>query len=88
MRKSKPLYSKYSVGSRATAAVADTPAFPRGHVDVDAEGPLAARFGVQSIPTVAVFRDGEPVTGLVGAYPAPAIATFFDELLAEEAAAA
>ena len=57
-------------------------------VDVDAEGPLAARYGVQSIPTVAVFRDGEPVTGFVGAYPAPAIGKFFDELLEKEEATA
>ena len=32
-------------------------------IDIDAEQALAARFGIQSIPTVAVFRDGEPVTG-------------------------
>jgi putative thioredoxin len=56
-------------------------------VDVDAEQTLAARYGIQSIPTVAVFRDGEPVTGFVGAYPAPAIGTFFDELLEKEAVA-
>ncbi|HET7566938.1 MAG TPA: thioredoxin [Gaiellaceae bacterium] len=56
-------------------------------VDVDAEQTLAARYGIQSIPTVAVFRDGEPVTGFIGAYPAPAIGTFFDELLEKEAVA-
>ena len=32
-------------------------------IDIDTEQALAARFGIQSIPTVAVFRDGEPVTG-------------------------
>ena len=57
-------------------------------IDVDAEGQLAARFGIQSIPTVAVFRNGEPVTGFVGAYPAPTIGQFFDELLEKEGAAA
>ena len=30
-------------------------------LDVGAEQQLAARYGIQSIPTVAVFRDGEPV---------------------------
>ena len=35
-------------------------------IDVDAEQALAAQYGVQSIPTVAVFRDGAPVTGFVG----------------------
>ena len=54
-------------------------------IDVDAEQTLAARFGIQSIPTVAVFRDGEPVTGFVGAYPPAMIGKFLDELLAKEA---
>lgn len=58
-------------------------------IDVDAEGTLAGRYGVQSIPTVAVFRNGEAVTGFVGAYPAETIGRFFDdEVLAKEAAAA
>jgi len=57
-------------------------------VDVDAEQTLAARYGIQSIPTVAVFRNGEVVTGFVGAHPAATIAAFFDELLAKETAAA
>ncbi|MCZ7587438.1 MAG: thioredoxin [Gaiella sp.] len=57
-------------------------------VDVDAEQELAARYGIQSIPTVAVFRDGEVVNGFVGAYPAATIGRFFDELLAKETAAA
>jgi putative thioredoxin len=54
-------------------------------IDVDAEQTLAARYGIQSIPTVAVFRDGEPVNGFVGAYPPAAIGKFLDELLAEGA---
>ena len=35
-------------------------------LDVEAEQTIAARYGIQSIPTVAVFRDGTPVTGFVG----------------------
>jgi len=57
-------------------------------IDVDAEGEVAARYGVQSIPTVAVFRNGEPVTGFVGAYPAPTIGKFLDEMLEKDAAEA
>ena len=57
-------------------------------VDVDAEQLLAARYGIQSIPTVAVFRNGEPVTGFVGAHPASTIGKFFDELLEKEGAPA
>jgi putative thioredoxin len=50
-------------------------------IDVDAEQTLAAHYGIQSIPTVAVFRDGEPVTGFVGARPASAIGRFLDEVI-------
>lgn len=57
-------------------------------LDVDAESEIAGRYGVQSIPTVAVFRNGEAVTGFVGAYPAATIGKFFDELLEKEEPAA
>jgi putative thioredoxin len=50
-------------------------------IDVDAEQELAARYGIQSIPTVAVFRDGEAVTGFIGAHPASAIGAFLDEVI-------
>jgi putative thioredoxin len=53
-------------------------------VDIDAEPELAGRYGISSIPTVAVFRDGEPVTGFLGAVSPAAIGRFFDEhVLAE-----
>jgi putative thioredoxin len=55
-------------------------------IDVDAEQTLAARYGIQSIPTVAVFRDGEPVTGFVGAHPASAIGSFLDEVIEKHGA--
>jgi thioredoxin 1 len=37
-----------------------------GSVDVDVELDLARRYGVQSMPTLLVFVDGEPVDRLVG----------------------
>ena len=52
-------------------------------VDVEAEQDLAARYGIQSIPTVAVFKDGEPVNGFVGAHPAAAIGRFLDEAIGQ-----
>jgi thioredoxin len=55
-------------------------------VDVDAEPELSVRYRIQGIPTVKVFRDGEPVTGFVGAYPASVIGEFFDEQVLAEAA--
>jgi thioredoxin len=57
-------------------------------IDVDAEQTLAAQYGIQSIPTVAVFRDGRPVTGFVGAHPAAEIGHFLDETLDNHGAAA
>ena len=36
-------------------------------VDVDAHQALAAEYGVQSIPTLLVFADGEPVDQMIGA---------------------
>jgi putative thioredoxin len=56
-------------------------------IDVETEHVLADRYDIQSIPTVAVFRDGAPVTGFVGAHPAAAIGKFLDNLLADEVAA-
>jgi len=57
-------------------------------IDVDAEQALAARYGIQSIPTVAVFRDGKPVTRFVGAQPAAAIGRILDHVIEEDSAMA
>jgi thioredoxin 1 len=38
-------------------------------VDVDSNGDLANRFGIRSIPTLMVFKDGRVVDQLVGAAP-------------------
>lgn len=38
-------------------------------VDVDAEGDLAAKFGVMSIPALLVFKGGQEVDRMVGAGP-------------------
>ncbi len=40
-----------------------------GKVNVDQAPNLAARFGVQSIPTVILFENGQPVERIVGAHP-------------------
>ena len=48
-------------------------------VDVEVEREIAATFGIQSIPTVVAFRDGQPVKGFIGAVPPRAIAQFLDE---------
>lgn len=38
-------------------------------LDVDANIEVSTRYGIQGIPTLLVFKDGEVVEKLVGAYP-------------------
>lgn len=38
-------------------------------IDVDEQGELAARFGIASIPTLIVMKNGQPVAKSVGAVP-------------------
>ena len=54
-------------------------------VDVDADQELARRYGIQGIPAVKAFRNGEVVAEFVGARSAPAVADFLDELTAPPA---
>jgi putative thioredoxin len=54
-------------------------------IDVDANQELAARYQVQGIPAVKVFRDGEVVDEFVGALPAAAVERFFDSIVPSEA---
>jgi putative thioredoxin len=49
-------------------------------LDVDANPYTAGQFGVQSIPTVVAFRDGQPIDGFVGAIPEPMVNEFVDKL--------
>jgi thioredoxin 1 len=42
-------------------------------LDVDEAGDVAGQYGVQSIPTLILFKGGQPVERLVGAVPKPAI---------------
>jgi len=42
-------------------------------VNIDEEQELANRYGVMSIPTMILFRDGEPSGAIIGAQPKSAI---------------
>lgn len=49
-----------------------------GKVDIDEYQELAAKYGVMSIPTVVLFRDGKEVDRLVGLQPKQKIAQMID----------
>lgn len=44
-----------------------------GKIDVDDEPELAAKYGIASIPTLMVFKNGEVVKSSVGVQPKPMI---------------
>lgn len=50
-------------------------------VNVDAEPELARRFGIMSIPTVVVLKDGQEVERKVGLMPGGVYAALLDQYL-------
>src|SRR5437867_4564359 len=42
-------------------------------INVDEEQELMIRYGVQSIPTIVLFKDGAPAAAVIGAQPKGAI---------------
>jgi putative thioredoxin len=56
-------------------------------VDVDSNQSLAASFGVQGIPAVKAFRDGQVVAEFTGAIPPAQIEAFLDGLVPSPAEA-
>jgi thioredoxin 1 len=42
-------------------------------VNIDEQPAIAQRYGIMSIPTIVLFKDGEPVAGAVGARPKGAL---------------
>jgi thioredoxin 1 len=51
-------------------------------VDVDANPRFAGRFGVMSIPTLIMFKDGKPLDMVVGAAPKAELKRWVDHHLA------
>ncbi|MBK6871765.1 MAG: thioredoxin [Kineosporiaceae bacterium] len=49
-------------------------------VDTEAEQALAARYGVTSIPTLVIYRDGVPIFGQPGALPQPALENLLEQV--------
>jgi putative thioredoxin len=54
-------------------------------VDVDSNQQLAGSFGVQGIPSVKAFKDGEVASEFTGALPPLDVERFFDALVPSEA---
>ena len=52
-------------------------------VDVDAQPGLAVRYGVQSLPTLLLFVDGEPAARIIGARPKAQLVRELDEVLVD-----
>ncbi|MBC7526778.1 MAG: thioredoxin [Chthonomonadaceae bacterium] len=50
-------------------------------VNVDEEGELAQRFGVMSIPTLIIFKDGKPADQIMGALPKATIVGRLEKVL-------
>jgi putative thioredoxin len=54
-------------------------------VDTDANQRIAQEFGIQSIPAVKAFKDGEVVGEFIGAVPPARIEAFLNEIVPSEA---
>jgi thioredoxin 1 len=52
-------------------------------VNVDENGSLAVKYGVAAIPTMFVFKDGQPVQQIIGYKPKKELIKVLDEVLGE-----
>jgi len=50
-------------------------------INTEEQQAIAAQFGIRSIPTVKLFRNGEPIDEFMGALPEPQIRAFLDKHL-------
>lgn len=52
-----------------------------GKINVDQEPELASKYGIMTIPTLAMVKNGQIVSQVAGARPKNAIESFIDEAL-------
>ncbi len=52
-----------------------------GKLDVDDNAPVAAQYGVRSIPTLLLFKDGQVVDQIIGVMPKKVLTDKLDALL-------
>ena len=50
-------------------------------VNVDDNGSLATRFGIRSIPTIILFKDGKVLTSVIGAQPKDELAKLINKAI-------
>lgn len=48
-------------------------------INADENPELAARFGIRGLPTLMIFKNGEPIATQSGAHPKAALAKWIDE---------
>ena len=58
--------------------------FLLGKLNTEEEQEIAAQFGIRSIPTVKLFRNGQPVDEFMGALPEQQVRQFLDRHIARE----
>jgi putative thioredoxin len=58
--------------------------FLLGKLNTEEQQEIAGRFGIRSIPTVKLFRDGQPVDEFMGALPEQTVRAFLDKHVARE----
>jgi putative thioredoxin len=63
-------------------------AFELVKINVDDSPEISRRFGIRSIPLVAGFLNGEPVSSFLGAQPEATVRAFVDDLMARRDGAA
>lgn len=51
----------------------EVPTIKVGKLNIDEQPEIAGRFGVMSIPTLILFKDGKPVKQVIGVQPKSAI---------------
>lgn len=54
-----------------------------GKLNVDDNPATASSYGIRSIPTIGLFKDGEPVDGVVGAVSKEVLKSLIEKHLAE-----
>jgi len=62
--------------------------FKLAKIDSDREQQLAAAFGIRSIPTCILLKNGQPVDGFMGALPAAQVRQFLDKHVPSQGALA